>query len=112
MDNIIVMASGTEVLINTPAEGEGFRKSPGTHGDILHLIQRGKEIPNILNFEEVVRIIEIQTGEFVKFNAVGQYRIRRTGDDVHLVAEIPYGSAEVVYIDALTAACWIPPIGQ
>jgi hypothetical protein len=90
MDNIIVMASGTQVLINTPAEGEGFRKSPGAHGDILNLIQRGKEITNILNFEEVVRIIEIQTWEFVKSYAVVQDRIRRTGNDVHLVTEIPH----------------------
>jgi hypothetical protein len=112
MDNIVVMPSGTQVLINTPAEGEGFRKSPGAHGDILHLIQRGKEIPNILNFEEVVRIIEIKTRELVKFYAIGQNRIRRAGDNVHLVTEIPHGPAEVVYIDALTAARWIPPIGQ
>jgi hypothetical protein len=112
MDNIVVMASGTQVFINTPAEGEGFRKSPGTHGNILHLIQRGKEIPDVPNFEEVVRIIEIQTGEFMKFYIVGQNRIRRAGDDVHLVTEIPHGPAEVVYIDTLSAARRIPPIGQ
>jgi hypothetical protein len=112
MDDIIIMTTGSQVLINTPAEGEGFRKSPGAHGDVLHLIQRGKEIPEIFNFEEVVRIIEIQAGEFMKSYTIRQHRIRRAGDDVHLVTEIPQGPAEVVYIDALTAAGRIPSIGQ
>jgi hypothetical protein len=112
MDDIVVMATRAQVLINTPAEGEWFRKSPGAHGDILHLIQRRKEIPNILDFKEVVRIVEIKTGESVKFYTVRQNRIRGSGYDVHLMTEIPQGPAEVVYIDTLTAAGRIPPIGQ
>jgi hypothetical protein len=112
MNNIIIMAPFAQITINAPSEGERFWKSPGAHGYIFYLIQRVKEIPDVFDFEEVVGIVEIKAGELMKSYPVRQNRIRRSGKDVYFVSEVPQGPAEIVYINSLTAAGGIPPIGQ
>lgn len=111
MDDIVGGSSGTQITVNPPAESEGFRKSPGAHGNIFDLVQRRQEIPKTLHLEKVVRVIEIEPRKFMQFDAVGQNRVRRTGDHFYIVVEVPQGPAEIVDIYPLTPASRITPIG-
>jgi hypothetical protein len=93
-------------------EGERFRKTAGGHAQELKHIQRIGEFLPACWFEEVVRVVEIETGKLMEPHPFGKMGIRRSGNHIYLVTELAEGAAQIFDINALPAAAGIPPIGH
>ena len=112
MNDIVSVPAPEQMTAGAEPEGEGFRKSPRTHAEEFELIERRGKIADLLDLEEMVRIVKIQTGDLVEGDAFIQLRIGGTRQDIDLVAELPERPAQVFDVNPLPPAGRIPAVGQ
>jgi len=60
----------------------------------------------------MIGIVEIETGQAMQLDAFGQHRIGGAGNNIYIMIEIPQGPAQIIYVNPLTAAGGVAPIGQ
>ena len=112
MNDVIVGTLDSEIMKHAPTEGKGLGKSAKGHAEKLKLIQRRCKRFYTVRLKQVIGIVEIESGKFVKGYVVDRLGIGGARYHVHPVSKVPERGTEVFDIDALTSAGRVPPIGQ
>ncbi len=93
--DVVLCLALSQMATCPESEREGFGKAARAHAEVFVLIERRGEITEILDLEEMFRIVQIQAGQFVEANA--RPKAPGRGDPTaHLpVTEFLEGTAEV-----------------
>ena len=112
MHNVIGRLCGSKILVHPHAEGQGFRETAQAHTEDFQLIHRRNKVPVTGGSKQVVGVVQVEARQFMKPDMLDQFRVRRPGDDIHLMPQVTQRPAEVLDIDALPSGRGIAAIGQ
>ena len=110
--DVVLCLALSQMATGPEPEREGFGKAACAHTEVFVLIQRRGEVTEILDLEEMFRIVQIQAGQFVEVNARRKLRVGGTRQHIYPVTEFLKGMAEVFNVNPLPPAGWISSVRQ
>ena len=112
VNDVIALHPVSQKPLGADAEGKGLGKPHGRNTRPFHDIDRVGQLLEGGNPEQMLRIVQVQTGQPVDGDVRVQAGIRRAGNHFDMVADIFQCPAQVFQVDTLATAVGVAPVAQ